>query len=170
MHQVPSTAARLAGAGTPFNWPQAIGYTREPYASFPAGAWGLIAGSEGLALGRFGWADPDSGQVSNVLAVGAALGFVLSVFNLYNWQRAYFCNGAILLRSGMPCVLAPAGVFRARFALGARAGSQVWTDPATGLAYGSNVTGSYIATPFTVTENGGCNARLQISSFLAPFN
>lgn len=165
-----STGARLAGAGTPFNWPQSIGYTRQPNACLITGPWAITAGPDGVAIARFGWIDPDSGEVSNVLEAGAALGFVLPVPNLYNWQRAYPQAGAIILRPGMACAIAAQGVFRTRFPLGAEAGSQVWTDPATGLPYSSNVTGEYVPTAFTVMGNGGCGARLTISSFVAPFN
>jgi hypothetical protein len=161
---------RLAGAGTPFDWPQSIGYTRQPNASLIAGPWAITAGADGVAIGRFGWVNPSSGQVANVLLEGAALGFVLPVLNMYNWQRAYPCKGSMILRKGMAAVVAAQGVFHTRFPFGALAGARVWTDPATGIAYDSNVTGSYVATGFTVTQNGGCNARLLISSFLAPFN
>lgn len=173
--------ARQAGAGTPFQWPESIGYSRQPYASLAFGAWGLTAGPEGVALARFGWADPDTGETSNVQSAGAALGFVLPVPQLYNLQRCYpACNfpsgssnnsrSSMILRPGMACVLATAGVFRTRFPFGAQAGSQVWTDPASGTAYDANLTGTYVATPFAVTMNGGCNANLPISSFVAPFH
>lgn len=70
----------------------------------------------------------------------------------------------LVLRPGTACVIATQGDFLVRFPFGAQAGSQVWTDPGSGLPYDSNLTGSYIATPWTVMQTGGCSARLRISS------
>lgn len=172
-----TTAAARAGAGTPFEWSQAFGFDRQPYANVPAGAWALAAGPNGVQLGIFGWADPNTGQVSNVQIAGGALGFVLPVIGMYNWQRVFLQANALgcgppsfILRAGMQCVLAAAGDFLTRFALGAMAGQRVYADPATGLPYGGNP-GGLVATPWTVMQNGcGCNSVLRISSFAKPFN
>lgn len=169
------TPGRLEGAGTPFNWPQAIGYGRAPFANLTAGAWALTAGAAGLQLGIFGWADPNSGQVSNAQIAGGLLGFVLPVPQMRNWQRCYPACGpagpGIVLRPGVECVLAAAGDFLTVFALGAQAGQQVYADPVTGAPYGGNATGSAVPTPWTVMETGcRCNAKLRISSFSSPTN
>lgn len=167
---------RLAGAGSPFNWPASIGYARQPYASFPAGPWRCIAGPEGVALGIFGWVDPNTHEVSNVQTEGAHLVFVLPVVGMWNWNRCYPNRVApcgppqIILRAGLEVVPAVQGDFLTRFPLGAQAGARVWTDPATGLAYDANLTGGYIATPWTVITNCGCNGLARISSFTAPVN
>lgn len=171
------TAARRSGAGTPFDWHQAIGFDRQPYAQIPSGAWQLTAGPNGVQLGIFGWADPHSGQVSNVEIAGGALGFVLPVIGMYNWQRVFLQANALgcgppafILRQGMQCILAAAGDFLTRFALGAQAGQRVYVDPATGLPYGGN-SGGLVATPWTVMQEGcRCNAVLRISSFAAPLS
>lgn len=167
------TPGRLTGAGTPFNWPQAIGYDRAPFASLPSGAWRCVAGPAGLQLGIFGWADPNTGQVSNSEVAGGFLGFVLPVIQMLNWQRCYRTRGptglAVILRAGLECVLAAAGDFITTFPLGAQAGQRVYADPVTGAPYGGNP-GSAIATPWTVMENAcHCNAKVRISSFTQPF-
>lgn len=165
--------ARLAGAGTPFQWPASTGYDRQPFANIVTGADRLTASApNGVALGIFGWADPVSGEVANELTAGWLLGFVLPVFNMWNWQRVSpRCNPPgptlLVLRPGLECVVAAAGDFITVFPLGAQAGQQVWTDPATGLAYGSDL-GGYTPTKWTVMQNGGCNSRLRISSFTRP--
>jgi hypothetical protein len=188
--------ARLAGAGTPFEWYQANGYGRQPFANVVSGPWQLTAGPNGVQLGIFGWADPNTGEVSNQYIPGGALGFVLPVRQMWNWQRAYpQCTPpyppGIILRPGMQCVLAAIGDFLTRFPLGGEAGNQVWTDPNTGQPYaasaGENLStdsgliivtqggnpistqsGGFVATPWTLMQNGGCNSKLRISSFVKP--
>jgi hypothetical protein len=171
-----SYSGRLQGAGTPFDWPEAIGFGRQPFASFPAGADACVAGSQGVALGIFGWIDPVTFQVANARSSGAILGFVLPVFNMYNWQRSFPQRSPppvgrqLILRAGLECIVALAGDFVTTFPLGALVGSRVWTDPATGVPYGEDH-GGYVATRWTVMQNGcGCNARLRISSFVKPLH
>ncbi len=40
-----------------------------------------------------------------------------------------------------------------RFPADALIGNTVWVDPATGIAYGSNATGGYVETKWTVVTN-----------------
>jgi hypothetical protein len=172
------TPGRLQGAGTPFEWPEATGFGRAPFAAYIAGPGGVVAGPDGVALGIFGWVDPASLQVSNLFTSGFQLGFVLPVFNGWNWQRVYRqcppvpCSGAPtlwILRPGLGCVIAVQGDFLTQFPEGAQAGAQVFADPATGLPYTSNP-GGYIATPWTAMQGAGCNCSARISSFAAPVN
>lgn len=168
-------SASVSGAGTPFDWPTAIGYSRQPFTSLSAGPGALAAGVDGILLGRFGWADPQTGQCSNARTDGALIGFVLPVVQFWNFQRVRPTRDAagypvLELRAGLPCVLASTGDFYARFPFPAQAGSQVWVDPATGLPYGADG-GGFVATKWTVMESScGCNGRLRISSFAVPFN
>ena len=165
----------VSGAGTPFDWPTAIGYSRQPFANVVAGPGALVAGPDGCFLGRFGWTDPNSGQVSNAFVAGGLLGFVLPVVQWWNYQRVRPTRDAsgypvLELRAGLPCVLAATGDFYARFPFPAQAGQRVFVDPATGLPYGADG-GGYVATKWTVMESScGCNGRLRISSFAVPFN
>ena len=169
------TDAQLDGAGTPFDWPEAIGYGRAPFASFPAGFLACVAGPNGVAVGCFGWVDPDNGQVSNAQIPDAPMGFVLPMANPYNlWERVYirraFPFPQMVIRPGVRCVVASVGDFRAKFPDGGQVGTQVFADPATGLPYSGNTTGSYIATPWTLCQSGGAGASLRISQMVKPFN
>jgi hypothetical protein len=167
--------ATLDGAGTPFDWPEAIGYGRQPFASFPAGAWQCVAGPNGAAVGCFGWIDPASGKVSNSLIEGALMGIVLPHANRYNlWERVYirrsFPFSQMVTRPGVGCVVASVGDFNLKFPNGGEAGTQVFADPSTGLPYSGNTTGSYIQTSWTLTQSGRPGTRLRISQMVQPFN
>ena len=167
------TPGKLEGAGTPFNWPNAIGYGRAPFANLVAGPGALTAGPDGVQMGIFGWADPVTGRVANARSDGALLGFVLPIRGMWNWQRCTRTPlGAavrgLILRSGLAVTLAAAGDFVTTFPFGGQAGDQVFTDPATGVPYAGNP-GGFVATPWTLMETGcGCNAHLRISSFAKP--
>lgn len=178
------------GAGTPFDWPVAIGYERAPFASFPAGAFQNVAGPVGVAFGIFGWVNA-AGQVANARAADTdQLVFVIPTRNAYNWQRVYpsypvgsVCNVSgypsdpyvnhasyvlWVIRAGIETVCETVGSFNVRFPVGGQVGSQVWADPATGFPYDANVTGSYLPTPWTLMQSGGAGAALRIASFTPP--
>lgn len=168
-----------AGAGTPFQNYEAIGYDRQPFACYSAGLNQLQATASGLMMGVFGWADPAAGLVSNAYTAGFVLGFVLPTFNGWNWQRCYpYCYdpsvsgppiSGMILRGGMPLVLAVQGDFYTPFINGATAGAQVWADPVYGLAYCADG-GGYVKTPWVCMQTlpAGCAAR--ISTFATSFN
>lgn len=168
------TPGALEGAGTPFNWPAAIGYGRAPYATFSAGAWALTAGPDGVQMGMFGWADPATGLVTNAKPdAGGILGFVLPVVQFFNYQRTTptppgaAVRGRIL-RAGMALVLAVAGDFVTIFPFGGEAGVRVYADPASGVPYAGDP-GGMVATPWTLMQSGcNCASPLRISSFSAP--
>lgn len=172
--------AQFAGAGTAFDWVEASGFGRQPYASLTSGSWMCVAGPQGVAIGAFCWVDPDTGQVNSTLSDGALLGFVLPLANSYNlWERVFmqYPNRSLqppfpqqLIRPGVACVVAQSGVFAPKFPLGGQVGTRVFTDPATGLPYSGNVTGTYVATPWTLAQSGGPGARLRMSTFIKPFN
>jgi hypothetical protein len=137
-----------------------------------------VAGPQGLAIGTFCWFDPDTGQANNVQSASTLLGFVLPLANRYNlWERVYTqfpVDGAPpfpqqIIRPGIACVLASSGVFAPKFPNGGQVGSQVFTDPTTGLPYSGNVLG-FVATPWTLLQSGGPGAKLRISTFVKPFN
>lgn len=171
--------ARLDGAGTWFDYPEAIGFGRQPFASFVSGPWMCVAGPQGVAAGAFCWVDCGTGEVSNVQADGTLMGFALPHANPYNmWERVYIqnpVNGSPpfpqqITRPGVRCVVASAGVFSPKFPYGGQVGTRVYTDPATGLPYSGNVTGTYVATSYTLLQSGGPGCRLRMSSFVQPFN
>jgi hypothetical protein len=152
-------------------WPLSLGYSRPPFTNLVAGAGALTAGPNGVALARFGWVDPSSGEVSNVWTAGWALGFVLPIYDLWNWQRVFRQAGALILRSGQQCVLAAGGLLVARFCFGAQAGQRVYADPNTGAPLSGNSTNpSAIATPWTVMKSACCSALVPISTAVQPLN
>lgn len=138
-----------------------------------------MAGPNGVAAGTFCWIDPDTGQASNVRSEESFFGLCLPHANPYNlWERVYFqepVDGTPpftqqIIRPGVRCVVAVAGAFSPKFPFGGQVGVQVYADPATGLPYSGNVTGTYVPTPWTLTQSGGPNCRIRMSSFVKPFN
>lgn len=168
--------AALDGAGTPFDWEEANGFGRQPFVSLSCGPCSPVAGPNGLAIGAFCWLDPDTGQASNSFSDGTLLGFVLPLANPYNrWQRAFirpsFPFAQMVIRPGVGCVIAAAGVFHAKFPQGGQSGSQVYADPNTGLPYVlTDGSSGLIATPWTLMRGGAPGSRLPISTFVKPFN
>jgi hypothetical protein len=168
-----SHAAHYGGAGTAFDWPEADGFGRQPFASLSCGPWSPVAGPAGLAIGAFAWLDPDTGQATNTFAPNTLLGFVLPLANPYNrWQRAFVQPGVpfaqMLIRPGVACVLAASGCFRAKFPQGGQAGQQVYADPNTGLPYMAGP--GLIATPWVLMRSGQPNSRIPMSTFAQSFN
>jgi hypothetical protein len=164
-----------------------------PLATVPAGNGQLTAGVNGCIFGRFGFADPNSGQVSNSFAPGQTIGFVLPQwfrFARNGWNLAYWEACALVLRQGMSVVLAAAGDFWARFCGGAQAGQKVWASTSDGSArtgvYGpewtadSTVTadsivysadgGGFVATHWTVLTSTPPGGLALISSYQPPFS
>lgn len=174
-----SRLAPYDGAGTAYDWPEAIGFGRQPFVSITAGPFSPVAGPLGLTIGAFCWFDPDTGETNNVQSDGTLMGFVLPLANRYNlWERVYTqypIDGVPpfpqqIIRPNVACVIAQSGVFSPKFPNGGQVGCQVFTDPTTGLPYAGNTTGGYIATPWTLMQSGGPNSRLRMSSFIQPFN
>jgi hypothetical protein len=159
------------------DWPEAVGFGRQPFTSLTCGPYAPVAGPLGLAIGAFCWLDPDTGIATNVQSEGALLGFTLPLANRHNlWERIYTqypIEGVPpfpqeIIRPGVGCVIAQSGVFSPKFPDGGQAGTQVFADPSTGLPYSGNP-GSYIATPWTLMQNGGPGAKLCMSTFATRF-
>ena len=164
-----------------------------PYASVASPTpHAAVAGPSGVVFNRFGWLDPDSGQVSNVYAPATLLGLVLPQPFRYarnGWMLAYWDPArGLVLRSGMMITLAAQGDFWVRFPLGAQVGQQVWANqadgtPATGIVNpwtaGSSVpagsadytagAGAYQATCWTAMTAALPGELALISSFAKPF-
>ena len=135
-----------------------------PIACLVAGAGAFVAGPLDLALLRFGWADLDSGQVSNVYDTGLQLGFVLPVYRMWSWNHVYSSCDAPMLRAGMGVVLATQGDFATRFAEGAQPGARVYANPLDGTAAATPDAG-YIETQFTCMGCAACGEWAYISSW-----
>ncbi len=161
---------------------------RPPFASFPAGAGGLVAGPNGVVFGQFGWVY-DDGTVSNTYAAGTILVFVLPPYDAWNWQRVYplppsWTNinesgypenpltnttnrSQLVLRAGQQVVAAPIGDYVTTFQYGVMAGVQVYADPATGNAVDASFTGG-IPTQWTTMRAGSGGAPVRISTSVQP--
>jgi hypothetical protein len=163
-----------------------------------SGVWPYAVGPNAVIINAFAWLDPDTSFVSSSPEVaGAVLVFVPPPLDVRNIQRAYrlyppysvplppwfndffplIDQSALpnfppfpitVLRPGMPCTIATVGDFCTRFEFGGEAGSTVWADPATGLAYTSDG-GGFWRTNFTLMQSGGAGASMLISSFSLPF-
>lgn len=125
--------------------------SRAPFASLPAAR---AAGADNVALGRFAWADPATGDVSNVATVGFPFGLAMQ----YRRNRAgegqatFVQNGVRYLIAGKPITLGDTGVFWVRFPQGASIGAIVYIDPATGITYAADG-GGFIPTKYRVVTN-----------------
>jgi hypothetical protein len=107
--------------------------TANPLASMLAGAGALTAGPTGVIVGRFGFAEPATGQVSSArTTLTQRLGFVLPQWG--TWQKLYCENGTWILRQGLMVTLASKGDFWCRFAGGAYPGQQVLASMLDGSA------------------------------------
>jgi hypothetical protein len=126
--------------------------SNNPFVSMLSGV-PLAAGAAGVIMGRFGWHDPITGQVSNQRgANGATLGFVLPSWG--SWNRQYAEDGTWILRSGQRITLASRGDFWCRFATGAYPGQQVFANINDGsAACGSTVSGGWTADSDIVTAD-----------------
>ena len=116
-------------------------------------------GTQDLALGRFAWADPDTGEVSNAATSGFPIGLALPRRANFPGEGSaiYFIRGVRYLRSGKPVTLAETGEFWVRFPQGAWIGANVYADPATGIAYATDG-GGFELTKYTAITNAspGC--------------
>lgn len=169
--------ANLDGAGTPFDWTEAIGFGRAPYASVVSGAWHCVSGPNGVAIGCFGWADSETGRVNNYQTPGTQLGIVLPMAGKYNlWERAYIRYGLpfpqMIIRTGVRVIVAAIGDFMLKFPRGAQLGMQVYADPFNGLPFAGPVpylTNGGTPTPWVTATQGPPNARIRVSTSIQPF-
>lgn len=119
--------------------------SRNPASTMQAGERQLVAGVNGVIMGRFGFADLVTGQVDNSRTSAAQqLGFVLP--QIGTWAKIYCDAGTWILREGLMVTLNVTGDFFARFAGGAYPGQAVWA---------STVDGSAIAYPADWTADSG---------------
>ena len=173
------------------------GIGANPFASLTAGA-PLTAGINGVVWDRFAWADPISGQISNVYTEGFILGYVLPQPERYGrngWNLAYWndevANPGLVLRLGQMVTLAAKGDFWTRFPAGAQVGAQVFADNLDGTAWVESVVydsngnpvldshghivmsnqapGGAQATGWTVMTCAQPGGRALISSWVQPF-
>jgi len=126
-----------------------------PWFSFDAGPNQLVAGPDGLTVGRFAWVDP-SGTYAVNRGTGQPAGFVHR--NQQGLITTYMQEAGMLVPEGFPVTLMAGGDFWAVCANAAQIGQKVYANYATGAiraaATGSpvqsaSVTGSIAAAPST---------------------
>lgn len=117
--------------------------TRNPFASVIANAGALTAGPNGVTIGRFGYQEPATGQVSSTRStLTQKVGFVLPQWG--TWNKIYSQEGTWILREGLMVTLAAKGDFWCRFMGGAFPGEPV---------YASWVDGSALTVPIVWTAD-----------------
>lgn len=130
-----------------------------------AGPGALVGEPDGMAIGRFGWADLTTGLAYSARQDATdVLGFVYrpsldnQYWSTYGWRRTYFdpTRGAWISRGGFEVTMARRGDFWARFPGGAYVGQPVYATVADGTCVAFNrgtgpVTG-YDQTPWTVVR------------------
>jgi hypothetical protein len=132
-----------------------------PYPTGIAPGIAYVAAPGGLIQGRFGWADPTTGQCSNVYAPNEQLGIVQcdprGGYSRVCYDATVLPAGGWRIRAGLPVTLYLGGPFYLRFASGAVVGQQVYASPVDGQAISGQTSGA-IATRWTVcspTQPGG---------------
>lgn len=127
---------------------------------------GTAPDQSGVALGRFGWYNPNTGLVLNTRTTAEdQIGVTLPQCGC--WERIYFNHGVRYIRTGKPLTLITAGPFYLRFAGGAYAGQPVYASLDDGTASSGPITNSEL-TSWLVTSN--CSpGQLAIISSTAKF-
>lgn len=168
-----------------------LGYNLEtlaPFRSAPAGPGAWSAGLGGVLQGRFGWGNPQTGQVLNtpttpqdvlgvvvplqsvnaanggVIGGPAAFGGPQAAWTWQTWDRTF---RAWRLRQGLVANLALSGKFWLKFVGGASYGNYVFASTVDGSAIASPtnspLTGGQL-TPFRICGNGGPGKLIVVSS------
>ena len=101
-----------------------------PYHSVLAGEGMFKAAAAGVIIGRFAWADLDSGLVSNAKVVGGVVGFVRR--DNSGLINQYLAESGMTIPSGFGVTLYDGGDFWARFPAGATVGHKVFAKDADG--------------------------------------
>jgi hypothetical protein len=134
-----------------------------------AGAGALRAADpDGIAVGRFGWADKATGRAANERTnPEQLLGFVLPTIG--GWQKVYVGLGRVYVRPGLEITMCSRGDFFARFAGGALAGQPVYASILDGSAICGQAPNAEL-TPWSVVTNCGPGELAIIStwSFFPP--
>lgn len=147
--QAPSVVQAFEGAFAQYNPVYNPGYN-PPFATLTLGL-GTRAGSLGVLQGRFGWADPDTGFVTNTPVVGGAP-YIVQPDVRGGYSRVTFDEvvKAWRIRAGLPVTLFTDGPFWLRFAGGAFVGARVYASNVDGAAISGNTAGA-TATPWYVS-------------------
>lgn len=135
-----------------------------------AGTGALVAGANGVTIGRFAWADLDTGKATSAKATGTnvAVGFVGRASNagvLTQWLG----QASMLIPAGYGVTLFDRGDFWVKTKTTATVGQAVFADDVTGeistAAVGGSVAGSTVVPEFKVASAGAVGDLIKISAF-----
>lgn len=123
-----------------------------PYHTVLAGEGALKAGADGVVIGAFAWADPDTGLVSNKQVQNGILGFVRRDNTALITQ--YLAESSLLIPAGIGITLYDGGDFWARFEGGAKIGQKVFASTADGSVVAADTApADAVDTGFVVASN-----------------
>lgn len=134
-----------------------------PYHTMLAGEGKLKAGANGVTVGRFAWADPATGLVSNATVTDGLLGFVHRDNTALLTQ--YLAEATLLIPAGFGVTLYDGGDFWARFAAGATIGQKVFASDTDGsvLASSNATEAGYTDTGFVVASTAAATELTKIT-------
>ena len=134
-----------------------------PYHSVLAGEGNLKAGPDGVTIGRFAWADPVTGLVSNAKITGGVIGFVRRDNTAL--LTKYLAESTMLIPAGFGVTLYDKGDFWGRFAAPAAIGQKVFaSDTGGSLRASSSATeAGHTDTGFVVASNAAAGELAKIS-------
>ena len=134
-----------------------------PHATFTAGEAALVAGTNGLTVGRFAWAVDN---VASNAGTGAPSGFVNrdGQASITTWLG----QASNLIQPGREVTLMVAGDFWARTSTAATRGQKIFASLTTGQvqtgAAGATISG-YVETPFKAGSACEANELVKISTW-----
>lgn len=135
------------------------------YHAVLAGTQALTAGTNGVTMARFAYADPATGKVANAKTAGHILGFVRRGDNtavITSWLG----EASMLIPAGYGVTMYDKGDFWVKTTTVATAGQKVFASDTTGQiatdAAGATVAG-FTETDFKVATNGAVGALIKIT-------
>jgi hypothetical protein len=137
--------------------------SNNPHANYLAGEGALVAGDDGLMIGRFAW---DVSGVASNAGTGAPSGFVHrdGQASIVDWLGA----ASNLIQPGREVTLMSAGDFWARTLTAATRGQKVFASLTTGQvqtgAAGATIAG-YVETAFSVGSVAAAGEVIKISTW-----
>jgi hypothetical protein len=136
------------------------------YHSVLAGSGKLIAGVNGVTVGRFGYADATTGQTGNAKVAGGVLGFVRRGENTAI-ITGYLDEASMLIPKGFGVTIYDRGDFWAKTTTAATIGQKVFANDTTGViatgAAGATVAGS-TETNYSVASAGAIGDLIKITA------
>lgn len=124
-----------------------------PRHSLLAGAGALVAGLLGLTVGRFAWANQNTGLADNFNNGGMQLGFVHR--DQPALITAWLGQASMLVTSGLEVTLFDGGDYWCRFAAGANVGQKVFANTSTGVATAAATGSTFNGAVVTASTTNG---------------